>query len=82
MPTEIVIRPMEPGDVDEADRVMRVTFSTYFGATEPEAFFGDAEIVRVRFALALDCAFVAEHNGLVVGSNSATRWGSFGFLVR
>ncbi|HEX3723991.1 MAG TPA: GNAT family N-acetyltransferase [Nitrolancea sp.] len=80
MPSEIVIRPMEPDDVDEADRVMRVAFGTYFGATEPETFFGDAEIVRTRFAIDPECAFVAENDRLVVGSIFVARWGSFSFL--
>ena len=73
----LVIRAMEPGDLDAADRVMRVAFGTFVGATEPSEMFGDMEYVRPRFAAAPDWAFVAELDGEVVGSNFATRWGSF-----
>jgi len=74
------IRPMQPADVEAADRVMRSAFGTYLGAPDPLRVFGDAEFVRPRFAAQPEWAFVAELEGEVVGSNFATRWGSFGFF--
>jgi predicted N-acetyltransferase YhbS len=74
------IRPLEARDLDEADRVMRVAFGTFMGAPEPEQTFGDADFVRARFRADPAAAFCAELDGRVVGSNFATRWGSFGFL--
>ena len=77
---EVVIRPLEPRDVDAADRVMRTAFGTFLGAPDPLAVFGDAEFVRPRFAAEPCWAYAAELDGEIVGSNFATRWGSFGFF--
>ena len=77
---EVVVRPLQEGEVDEADRVMRLAFGTFLGAPDPAAVFGDAEMVRPRFAAEPTWAFAAEIDGEVVGSSFATRWGSFGFV--
>ena len=66
--------------MDLADRVMRIAFGTFLGAPDPVAAFGDAEYVRPRFAAEPGWAFAAELDGEVVGSNFATRWGSFAFF--
>jgi GNAT superfamily N-acetyltransferase len=75
-----VVRPLAPRDLDEADRVMRLAFGTFLGVPDPLTVFGDAELVRTRFAAAPGWAFAAELDGHIVGSNFATRWGSFGFF--
>jgi predicted N-acetyltransferase YhbS len=79
-PVEVSIRPLEEHDLDAADRVMRIAFGTFLGAPDPMMVFGDADYVRSRFAAEPSWAFVAERDGEVVGSNFATRWGSFGFF--
>jgi predicted N-acetyltransferase YhbS len=76
----LLIRAMREGDVEVADRVMRIAFGTFLGASDAVQVFGDAECVRPRFAAAPEWAFVAEQDGEVVGSVLATRWGSFGFF--
>jgi predicted N-acetyltransferase YhbS len=76
----VLIRALEQRDLDEADRVTRLAFGTFLGLPDPLSVFGDAEIVRPRFAAEPSWAFVAELDGAVVGSNFATRWGSFGFF--
>lgn len=77
---DVSIRPLEVGDLDVADRVMRMAFGTFLGAPDPMMVFGDADYVRSRFAAEPSWAFAAELDGEVVGSNFATRWGSFGFF--
>ena len=77
---EVSIRPLREDDLDAADRVMRTAFGTFLGAPEPLMVFGDAQYVRPRFAAEPSWGFVAEIDGEVVGSNFATRWGSFGFF--
>lgn len=67
-------------DLDAADRIMRNAFGTYLGAPDPTAVFGDAEYVRPRFRAQPDWAFGAYLDSSLVGSNFATRWGSFGFF--
>ena len=77
---DVVIRPLQEGDLDAADRVMRIAFGTFLGAPDPMMVFGDLDYVRSRFAAEPTWAFAAELDGEVVGSNFATRWGSFGFF--
>ena len=76
----VVIRPLREGDLDVADRVMRLAFGTFMGVPDPVAVFGDAECVRPRYRAEPKWAFVAELDGEVVGSNFAACWGSFGFF--
>lgn len=74
------MRQLEEGDLDAADRIMRVAFGTFLGLPDPGRMFGDRQYVRTRFRAAPDCAWAAELDGEVVGSVFAARWGSFGFL--
>lgn len=76
---EVVIRPLLQDDLTAADQVMRIAFGTLFGVPEPEGFFGDASCVANRWKADPSTAFAAELDGQVVGSNFATRWGSFAF---
>lgn len=79
-PVGLVVRPLGEEDLEVADHVMRMAFGTYLKAPDPLKVFGDADYVRTRFAAAPECAFAAELDGEVVGSNFATRWGSFAFF--
>lgn len=74
------VRPMVPGDLDTADRVLRLAFGTIRGLPDPSTAFGDSDRVRTRFRAAPECAWTAELEGELVGSVFAARWGSFGFL--
>jgi GNAT superfamily N-acetyltransferase len=76
----VTVRPLAEEDLDAADRAMRIAFGTFLGAPDPIAVFGDAQYVRPRYRAAPSWAFAAELDGEVVGSNFATRWGSFGFF--
>jgi hypothetical protein len=60
-------------DLGAADRVMRLAFGTIRGLPDPEATFGDRDLVRTRFHAAPACAWVAEVDGEVVGSVFAAR---------
>jgi N-acetylglutamate synthase-like GNAT family acetyltransferase len=74
------VRALEEGDLDAADRIMRVAFGTFLGLPDPGTMFGDRDYVRTRFRAAPDSAWAAEIDGEVVGSVFAARWGTFGFL--
>lgn len=76
----VAIRPLTEDDLDFADRIMRIAFGTFLGAPDPIAVFGDAQYVRPRYHAAPSWAFAAELDGELVGSNFATRWGSFAFF--
>jgi GNAT superfamily N-acetyltransferase len=74
------IRPLEERDLDEADRIMRIAFGTYLKVPNPVEVFGDGDWVHTRYHAHPGAAFCAELDGEVVGSNFATRWGTFGFF--
>ena len=76
----VLIRPMQAGDLEAADTVMRTAFGTHLGVPDPRQTFGDAQYVRPRFAAHPDGAFTAEQDGEVVGSVFVTQWGRFGFF--
>jgi hypothetical protein len=76
----LVVRPLEERDLDEADRIARIAFGTYLKVPNPIEVFGDAELVRNRYRADPSAAFCAELDGAVVGSVLATRWGSFAFF--
>jgi len=77
---QIRIRPLEERDLAEADRIMRLAFGTFLGLPDPMKMFGDGDLAYTRFRAAPDSALAAEADGKLVGSNFATRWGSFGFF--
>lgn len=77
---DVTIRPLVDADLDAADHVMRVAFGTFVGLPDPVGFMGDTRYLHHRVRADPASAFAAELNGEVVGSNLATRWGSFGFF--
>ncbi len=77
---EVEVRPLARADLDEADRVFRVAFGTFFGAPEPETFFGDADTLRTRWRADPAGALAAYTGGRLAGSVYATNWGSVGFF--
>ena len=76
----MTVRSLEEGDLNAADRVLRLAFGTFRGLEDPSATFGDADAVRTRFRAAPGCAWAAEVDREIVGSVFAARWGTFAFL--
>src|ERR1700730_5269738 len=76
----LVIRAMQEADLDETDRIFRLAFGTFLGMAEPETFAGDRQLARSRWLADPDAALVAELDGVLVGSNFATKWGSVAFF--
>jgi GNAT superfamily N-acetyltransferase len=74
------IRPLRDSDLPEADRIFRLAFGTFLGLPDPLAFGGDSDYVATRWHAAPDAALGAYVDDTLVGSNFATRWGSFGFF--
>jgi hypothetical protein len=75
-----IIRPLTESDLPEARRIVQTAFGTFLGMPEPEQCFADRDYVHGRFGAEHVEAFVAEEDGVLLGSNFATRWGSFGFF--
>ncbi len=76
----VIVRPLREADLDRADQIMRVAFGTFVGLPEPTAFGGDSEFVRPRWRANPEACFALEVDGVLAGSNLATRWGRFGFF--
>ncbi len=74
------IRPLGERDLDRADHVFRLAFGTFLSLPDPLRFGGDTDTVRTRFRSPCVSALAADLDGELVGSNFATRWGSFGFF--
>ena len=77
---EVRVRPLGEEDLDEADRIFRVAFGTFLRMPEPEAFAGDADLVRTRWKAYPGAGLAAELDGRLVGSNFAANWGTVGFF--
>lgn len=79
-PRRLIVRPLVEADLSDANRILRMAFGTFLGLPDPMAFLGDGDYVRTRWLASPDSAFVAEIDGRLVGSNFATRWGSFAYF--
>jgi predicted N-acetyltransferase YhbS len=83
VPTRVAIptiRPLRESDIPEARRILRLAFGTHAGVPDPENQGTDVDYVALRLRTDPSAAFAAEVDGKLVGSNFATRWGSFGFF--
>ncbi|MBS1526272.1 MAG: GNAT family N-acetyltransferase [Bacteroidetes bacterium] len=77
---DVLIRPLEEGDLDAADHITRLAFGTFLGLPEPATFMGDTKYVHTRWKANPDAAFCAEVDGELIGSNFVSNWGSVGFF--
>ena len=74
------IRPLVAADLPQTWRIARAAFGTFTGAADLDAFWTDRDLHCGRFHSANVEAVVAEEDGVILGSNFATRWGSLGFF--
>lgn len=76
----IVVGPLAEGALPEADHVFRLAFGTFLGLPDPLQFAEDTDWVATRWRTDREGAVGAVRDGVLVGSNFATRWGSVGFF--
>jgi GNAT superfamily N-acetyltransferase len=76
----IAIRPLDQQDLPEAERIFRLAFGTFLGLPDPLSFMGDADLVKTRWRTDPSATLGAYSDGVLVGSNLAANWGSFGFF--
>jgi GNAT superfamily N-acetyltransferase len=78
---DILIRPLNEGDLGETDRIIRVAFATFLGMppNDPRSQT-DRDLARSRWKANPSSVLAAEHGGKLIGSNFAANWGSFGFF--
>jgi len=77
---DIHIRPLRENDLEDAERIFRIAFGTFFGIADPQNHVPDRRLVSTRFYGEHTTAFGAEVNGRLVGTNMGTRWGTVGFM--
>jgi predicted N-acetyltransferase YhbS len=75
-----LIRSLAEADLPQTWRIARTAFGTFLGDPDPANFWADRDLHTNRFRSPHIAGFVAEEDGVVVGSNFATRWGSVGFF--
>ncbi len=76
----IQVGPLQEGELEEADRIVRLAFGTFIGLPNPLDFMGDRDFMTPRWRSAHVKVLAARADGRLIGSNVATRWGSFGFF--
>lgn len=76
----IQIGPLKKSEVAEAERIMRAAFSTFLGLPSLESFMGDRQLVTPRAQAAHVTVLAAREGSKLIGTNVATRWGSFAFF--
>jgi GNAT superfamily N-acetyltransferase len=75
-----VVQRLREDQLTEADRIFRLAFGTFLRLADPISFSGDADYVHTRWHANPQAALAAELDGELVGSNFATRWGSFAYF--
>ncbi len=78
-------RPIKVGllkqsELEEAGRIVRLAFGTFLGLPNPLDFMGDRDLMTPRWRSSHVKVIAAREGGRLIGSNVATRWGSFGFF--
>jgi GNAT superfamily N-acetyltransferase len=78
-------RPIKVGllkqsELEEAGRIVRLAFGTFLGLPDPLDFMGDRNLMTPRWRSTHVKVIAAREGGRLIGSNVATRWGSFGFF--
>ena len=76
----IRVGPLRESELEEADRIVRLAFGTFLGLPNPLEFMGDRNFIAPRWRSRNTVVLAARQQGCLIGSNVATRWGSFGFF--
>ena len=71
---------LKRGELEEAGRIVRLAFGTFLGLPDPLDFMGDRNLMTPRWHSTHVKVIAARQDGRLLGSNVATRWGSFGFF--
>ena len=76
----IQVGALRADELEEAGRILRLAFGTFLSLPNPMDFMGDRDFVTPRWHARNTKLLAARENGKLVGSNMATRWGSFAFF--
>ena len=76
----IQVGALRADELGEADRILRLAFGTFLSLPNPMDFMGNRDFLTPRWRARNTKVLAARENGKLVGSNIATRWGSFAFF--
>ena len=76
----IKVGALKKSEIEGADRIFRLAFGTFLGLPNPLDFMGDRALIAPRWRSTHVKVIAARDGGRLIGSNVATRWGSFGFF--
>jgi GNAT superfamily N-acetyltransferase len=76
----IKVGALRADELEEASRILRLAFGTFLSLPNPMDFMGDRDFVSPRWNAHNTKLLAARDSGKLVGSNIATRWGSFAFF--
>lgn len=71
---------LKQSELAEADRIVRVAFGAFLRMPNPLDFMGDRNFLTPRWRSSHVKVLAARDGGRLIGSNVATRWGSFAFF--
>src|SRR5580700_6300543 len=71
---------LKESELGEAGRIVRLAFGTFLALPDPLDFMGDRDLMTPRWRSTHVKVIAAREGGRLIGTNVATRWGSFGFF--
>lgn len=71
---------LKESELEEAGRIVQLAFGTFLGLPDPLNFMEDRDLITPRWRSTHVKVIAAREGGRLIGSNVATRWGSFGFF--
>jgi len=74
------IRPLRKDEVEEAEKLVRLAFGTFFNVPDPTANPLERRMIAHRFKQNPRKVIAAAYNQELVGTNVLTEWGSYGFF--
>lgn len=77
---DLVVRHLTERDLNDADRINRIAFGTFFGLENPLDFRGDGDVVTGRLRNNPNGAFAADLDGKLVACGFVMDWGSVGIF--
>lgn len=80
MEQTIKIGLLKVSELQQADRILRLAFGTFLGVPNPTDFMGDRNFMTPRWRSPHVKVLAAREGGRLIGTNVATRWGSFGYF--
>jgi GNAT superfamily N-acetyltransferase len=77
---QIQIGALREDELEQAGHIVRLAFGTFLGLPNPLEFMGDRDFLSPRWRSRNARVLAAREDGKLIGTNVATRWGSFAFF--